>query len=152
MHTCIHAYMHTCITCIHAYTLHAYMHTLHTWIHCIHAYSAYMHTLHTLHTLHTCIHAYMHTCIHAYMHTYMCVCSYAGVQICTTYDAPFHYLISEILFPGVKLNRQHCAENFSGRLHPLVLGDHRKIRLRLLHRRNSLDLYTRGMCVNIQVD
>ena len=44
----MHACMHACYACIHAY-----MHT------CIHAY------------MHTCIHAYMHTCIHTYIHDFV---------------------------------------------------------------------------------
>ena len=43
-HTCIRAYMHTCI--------HAYVHT------CIRAY------------MHKCIHAQVHTCTSAYMHAW----------------------------------------------------------------------------------
>ena len=72
MHTCIHAY------CIHAY-IHTYMHT------CIHAY---MHTcIHTyIHKMHVCMHAYMHACIHAYIHTYikcMYACMHAYMHTCT---------------------------------------------------------------------
>ena len=73
MHTCTHAYMHTCTR------THAYMHTcIHACMHvCMYRMHAYMHIY---------MYACMHVCMHACVHVCMCACVCAALAAAATDD------------------------------------------------------------------
>ena len=89
MHTCIHAYMHTCIRTY----VHAYMHT------CIRTY----------------VRTYMHACIHAYMHT--CILNPKVLQVVASFVAFFCLGGWDHQRNDRRMERSHlwCTPNFAWR-------------------------------------
>lgn len=85
LYTYLHAYLHTCLHCIHAYTqIHLYVwptYYIHILLH--HSINMQNHNI----NMHACIYTYIdvhtHACMwHTYVHAFMYVCTCACIHAC----------------------------------------------------------------------
>jgi hypothetical protein len=141
LHACIHVYMHTCLTCIHVY--------IHTYI--LDMNVAYMHIYIYIYIyIYTCIHIFIHTyimlhaCILVYIHTY--IHTWHAWCIPTSRAYPHAYSVpscihGHCMHPYIPI----CTHTCLTRMHEICAQDTHTYRVAQIH------LYTMHTQTNILV-